>query len=67
MKSFKSRLNLRYIFYVISVSFGVNEVLTFDVPLTDPPVIDASNLKLGFKVIILYTIIHMEAGHLAEA
>ncbi|MED6289477.1 hypothetical protein CHARACLAT_003193, partial [Characodon lateralis] len=33
----------------MNVSFGVNEVLTLDVPLTGLPVVDASNLKLGLK------------------
>ncbi|MEQ2173752.1 hypothetical protein GOODEAATRI_000696, partial [Goodea atripinnis] len=33
----------------MNVSFGVNEVLTLEVPLTGLPVVDASNLKLGLK------------------
>lgn len=45
----EATLELDHHLQAMNVSFDVNEVLTFDVPLTDPPAIDASNLKLGFK------------------
>lgn len=32
------------------VSINVSEVLSFEIPLTDPPVIKPSNLEMGLKV-----------------
>ncbi|XP_014896832.1 lipopolysaccharide-binding protein [Poecilia latipinna] len=42
-------MNLDHHLQAMNVSFDVNEVLSFDVPLTGDPDIEPSNMKLGFK------------------
>ncbi|XP_074537985.1 bactericidal permeability-increasing protein [Halichoeres trimaculatus] len=42
-------LNLEYHLQAMNVSFNVNQDLTFDLPLSGSPIIDASSLNLGLK------------------
>ncbi|XP_043988015.1 lipopolysaccharide-binding protein [Gambusia affinis] len=44
-----SIMSLDHHLQAMNVSFDVNEVLNFDVPLTGIPDIEPSNMKLGFK------------------
>ncbi|XP_013857152.1 bactericidal permeability-increasing protein [Austrofundulus limnaeus] len=50
----------------MSVSVNVSEVLSFEIPLTDPPVIEASNLKMGLKGEFYSIKTHMEPPFVAQ-
>ncbi|XP_021179561.2 bactericidal permeability-increasing protein [Fundulus heteroclitus] len=62
----KAIAGLDYHLQAMNVSFGVNEVLTLSVPLTGPPVINASSLGLGFKGEFYSTKTHQEPPFVAQ-
>lgn len=63
-------LNDNTLFLCYLVSINVNEVLSIDLPLTDLPVVNASNLNMGLKVRrqaqLSYSVIWVIFCHLAQ-